>query len=619
MAALIIALVVAGVVTGAVYSQPAARAAAGGAWQRGSTQAREEARRGWDASRSWYRATQARLTQPIVGADGKKYPPGPRNWQWWWSHLLRATAGTATATVGTVYAAGCTCKGAGRVIREATRGGRAGYQRYRDTLDVEEIKVVGDGDQPQPEPPQRQERPADAAEPAPPPQQRPATQPGGRTVGHIPGDGTPCGCPVCTGLIPPAAPKEPAAPTRRRRPDATPVPPTAAPLKPQKAAAPPPAPLPVAPPADGPPRPGRRFYPPLPGEQVPRLPAAQVEPGDRLGYDGEYEVVAVDPWTNGPDTGVTVRSVNTRTGAAVVDRWPNDAMLRVRPVTEWAPKMRRASTLALGDQIAGTAGGGRAVAEIVGISDDGGARRLTVREIGTGLVHETTILDDALVYVPSRPVDHPQPMTTIATTPVQHLKPGDQIAGDKGSISVVVAVEPVGYGQTRVTTRLMGASADPELADTRTVGRGAWVNRLVPPEQPDAPAGQQRPFFPAVIRAETPTLPPGKPATPTEKETDVQAEATTLAQLKNTLAGEMASLDQRVASADSLIGSLSGQGIDPATINGLSAYQDGITAVRAQLQQLLAHVEAKHNQMAEAVQAAGGSSEVAKATFYDEG
>lgn len=319
MAFLLLALLVAGLLTGAVSKNPAARAAAGGAWRQGSTQARVEAAKGWDAARSRYTAAQAHLAKPIRGADGKLYRPGPRNWQWWWSHALRAAAGTATAAGGAVWAGGHLAFGAARVGRAAIRGGAESYRRHRDTVEVEAIDVAED-------------EPADTA------------------------------------------------PNRCR------------------------------------------------------------------------------------DCGSTV------------------------------------------------------------------TRHLT-------------------------------------------------------------GMTPPGWYCLPCATRRREGPPDPE-----------------PPVAPDTP--------------DTPDVPEPRADTTTNERTDfmsLESEANSLAALKGTLAGEIAELDQRVASTDSLMASLSGQGLDAGTINGLSSYQDNITGARSTCSSLLAHVEAKHNQVAEAIQAAGGSGEVAQATFYDEG
>lgn len=313
MAFLLLALLVAGLLTGAVYKNPAARAAAGGAWRQGSAQARVEAAKGWDAARSRYTAAQAHLAKPMRGADGKLYRPGPRNWQWWWSHALRVAAGTATAAGGAVWAGGHLALGAARIGREAVRGATEGYRRHRGTIDVESVKVL----------------------------------------------------------------------------------------------------------------------------------------------DGEL-------------------------------------------VEDEAPRVCR---------------------------------------------------------------DCP-------STVVRHL---DDLT------------PPDWYCHRCATLRRTQSTKPPVDLDGFDV------------PDPRADTTKER-----IIMS-------------------LESEANSLAALKGTLAGEIAELDQRVASIDSLMASLSGQGLDAGTINGLSSYQDNITGARSICSSLLAHVEAKHNQVAEAIQAAGGSGEVAQAAFYDEG
>ncbi|MFI9553149.1 hypothetical protein [Nonomuraea endophytica] len=203
-----------------------------------------------------------------------------------------------------------------------------------------------------------------------------------------------------------------------------------------------------------------------------------------------------------------------------------------------------------------------------------------------------------------------------------HLRPGDHVVNNDGHPVEVLQVTH-DQGQLLLATRQpdgtrhLQVMAAEESVIVRAPGR-AGIHDPNPDPVPAAPAldgtggdGGSSP------EAATPAAPTSNTA-PEGSLLMMQAEATTLAAIKNVLKSEITSMDQRIAALDSLMASLNGQHVDGDTINGLSTYQDTITGARNQVTGLLQHVEARHNNVADAIAAAGGVNNVADKSFYAE-
>ncbi|WP_433235630.1 hypothetical protein ACQPYK_25680 [Streptosporangium sp. CA-135522] len=160
MSAIILALIVAGLITGATITlrrRPAYRAAARGAWNAGVKQTRKEFRAGYARTRAVYDRTQKQLRKRRTRRARVA------------SFLLGALGVTLVTAGGAVYGAAVTIGATGRVVREATRGGRREYRSYRDAIEVEVVEA-------------EEVVPATPKKPAPGPAPAPAEQPKPETL-----------------------------------------------------------------------------------------------------------------------------------------------------------------------------------------------------------------------------------------------------------------------------------------------------------------------------------------------------------------------------------------------------------------------------------------------------
>lgn len=96
-------------------------------------------------------------------------------------------------------------------------------------------------------------------------------------------------------------------------------------------------------------------------------------------------------------------------------------------------------------------------------------------------------------------------------------------------------------------------------------------------------------------------------------------ESTTLAILKSQLTAIRNQQQRTYHAAEWMAGNLIGVEIDSDTLVGIFELMDLLGAAAAHCNTLLVHVANRHNQVADAVAAAGGVQNVAKKEFYSEG